>query len=56
LEEAVRTISAIGIDQHVRHAAKAHIDKAIKSIENYKTSDAKKALESSANFIVERSM
>lgn len=56
LEEAVKTISAIGIDQHVRDAAKAHIYRAIKSIESYDDSDAKKALESSANFIVERSM
>jgi geranylgeranyl diphosphate synthase type I len=56
LDEAARTISAIGIDQHVRDAAKAHIDRAIKSIENYDNSGAKKALESSAKFIVERSM
>ena len=56
LDEAARTISAIGIDQHVRDAAKAHIDRAIKSIENYDNSGAKKALESSAKFIVERSL
>src|ERR687887_1541215 len=56
LEEAVKTISAIGIDQHVRDAAKAHIDRAIKSIEKYEDSDAKKALKSSANFIIERSL
>jgi geranylgeranyl pyrophosphate synthase len=46
----------IGIDQHVRNAAKTHIDRAIKSIEDYEDSDAKKALESSANFIIERSL
>jgi geranylgeranyl diphosphate synthase type I len=56
LEEAVRTISIIGIDQHIRNAAKAHIDRAIKSIEKYKESDATKALRSTANFIVERSL
>jgi geranylgeranyl diphosphate synthase, type I len=56
LEEAVRTISIIGIDEHIRDAAKAHIDRAIKSIEKYEDSDAKKALKSSANFIVERSL
>ena len=39
-----------------RMLPKAHIDRAIKSIENYDNSDAKKALESSAKFIVERSM
>jgi geranylgeranyl diphosphate synthase type I len=56
LKEAVRAISVIGIDQHVRNAAKTHIDRAIKSIEDYEDSDAKKALESSANFIIERSL
>jgi geranylgeranyl diphosphate synthase type I len=56
LEEAVKTISLIGIDQHVRNAAKTYIYRAIKSIEIYEDSDAKKALESSANFIVERSL
>jgi geranylgeranyl pyrophosphate synthase len=56
LKEAVRTISVIGIDQHVRNAAKIHIGRAIKSIEDYEDSDAKKALESSANFIIERSL
>jgi geranylgeranyl diphosphate synthase type I len=56
LEEAVKTISVIGIDQHVRNAAKTYIYRAIKSIEIYEDSDAKKALESSANFIVERSL
>jgi geranylgeranyl diphosphate synthase type I len=56
LEEAVKTISVIGIDQHVRNAAKTYIYRAVKSIEIYEDSDAKKALESSANFIVERSL
>jgi geranylgeranyl diphosphate synthase, type I len=56
LEEAVRIISVIGIDQHIRDAAKAHIDTAIKSIEKYEDSDAKIALKSSASFIVERSL
>jgi geranylgeranyl diphosphate synthase, type I len=56
LEEAVRTISIVGIDEHIRDAAKAHIDRAIKSIEKYEDSVAKKALKSSANFIVERSL
>jgi geranylgeranyl diphosphate synthase type I len=56
LEEAVRIISVIGIDQHIRDAAKAHVDTAIKSIEKYEDSDAKIALKSSASFIVERSL
>jgi geranylgeranyl diphosphate synthase, type I len=56
LEEVVKIISIIGIDRLVRNAAKAHIDRAIKSIECYENSDAKEALESSASFIVERSL
>jgi geranylgeranyl diphosphate synthase type I len=54
LQEAVKTISATSIQQEIRETAKLHIDRAIKSIENYTDSDAKKALESSANFILER--
>jgi geranylgeranyl diphosphate synthase type I len=56
LKEAVKIISEIGIDVEIRKAAKEHIRRAIKSIEFYKESDAKRALEASANFIVERSL
>ena len=56
LKEAVKIISEIGIDVEIRKAAKEHIRRAIKSIEIYKESDAKRALEASANFIVERSL
>lgn len=56
LKLAVRTISDIGIEKQVKKAAKSHIDRAIKSIERYSYSYAKEILESSANFIVERSL
>jgi geranylgeranyl diphosphate synthase type I len=56
LKVAVRTISNIGIEKEVRKVAKLHIDRAIKSIEQYRYSYAKEILESSANFIVERSL
>jgi geranylgeranyl diphosphate synthase type I len=56
IKVAVRTISNIGIEREVRKAAKLHIERAIKSIERYSYSYAKEILESSANFIVERSL
>jgi geranylgeranyl diphosphate synthase, type I len=56
LKLAVRAISDIGIEKQVKKAAKLHIDMAIKSIERYSYSYAKEILESSANFIVERSL
>ena len=56
LKEAVGTISTIGIDQEIRLAARAHIEKAVQSLADYADSEAKRALESSASFIVERSL
>lgn len=56
LKEAVGTISTIGIDQEIRLAARTHIEKAVQSLAGYADSEAKGALESSASFIVERSL
>lgn len=56
LKEAVGTISMIGIDQEIRLAARTHIEKAVQSLADYADSEAKGALESSASFIVERSL
>jgi geranylgeranyl diphosphate synthase, type I len=56
LKEAVGTISTIGIDQEIRLAARTHIEKAVQSLAGYADSEAKRALESSASFIVERSL
>jgi geranylgeranyl diphosphate synthase type I len=56
IKQVVKIISSLGIDEDARTAAKQHVEKAIKSIEKYKDSDAKQALESSARFIVERSL
>lgn len=56
LREAVRTVSKIGIDKEIRTAARTHIEKAVQSLANYTDSRAKRALESSAFFIVERSL
>jgi geranylgeranyl diphosphate synthase type I len=56
LKEAVGTISTIGIDQEIRLTARTHIEKAVQSLADYADSEAKRALESSASFIVERSL
>lgn len=54
LEKAVKAISDTGIQEQIRQTAKMHIDRALKSIQNYTDTDAKKALECSANFIIDR--
>ena len=54
LEKAVKAISDTGIQEQIRQTAKMHVDRAIKSIQNYTDTDAKKALECSANFIIDR--
>jgi geranylgeranyl diphosphate synthase type I len=56
LKEAVGTISTIGIEKEIRLAARTHIEKAVQSLADYVDSEAKRALESSASFIVERSL
>src|SRR5215471_4947194 len=54
LREAVSTVSKIGIDKEIRMAARTHIEKAVQSLADYADSRPKRALESSAFFIVER--
>jgi geranylgeranyl diphosphate synthase type I len=59
-EEDVRTavnlISSLGIDREVRSIARTYMDKSLDYISRYSNTDAKKALETSAKFIVERSL
>jgi geranylgeranyl diphosphate synthase type I len=55
LREAVRIISSSGINKQIRAAARTHIENALRSLDNYEDSAAKRALESSALFVVERS-
>jgi geranylgeranyl diphosphate synthase type I len=56
LKQAVAAISTIGIDRKIRTTARAHIQRAISTLAVYDDSAAKLALESSASFIVERSL
>lgn len=53
---AVNVISSLGIDREVRSLARAHMAKSLEYISRYSNTDAKRALESSARFIVERSL
>ena len=56
LQNAVNIICSLGIGSEVRAIARAHMEKALESLSCYPDSDAKRALESSARFIVERSL
>jgi geranylgeranyl diphosphate synthase type I len=56
LKEAVKTVSDMGLDKEIRMAARTHIEIAVQSLAEYADSRAKRALESSAFFIVERSL
>jgi geranylgeranyl diphosphate synthase type I len=53
---AVNTISSLGIDREVRSIARSYMDKSLNYISRYSNTDAKGALETSARFIVERSL
>jgi geranylgeranyl pyrophosphate synthase len=56
IREAVRIISDIGIEREVRDAAKKYMIDALRAIENYADSDAKRSLKFSADFVVGRSL
>ncbi|MDQ5863888.1 MAG: polyprenyl synthetase family protein, partial [Thermoproteota archaeon] len=56
IQEAVKVISHIGIEQDVRNEARRYLREALKSIESYGNSDARRSLEFSADFVVGRSL
>ena len=56
LQNAVNIICSLGIGSEVRAIARGHMEKALESLRFYPDADAKRALESSARFIVERSL
>ena len=56
LQNAVNIICSLGIGSEVRAIARGHMEKALESLTFYPDTDAKSALESSARFIVERSL
>jgi geranylgeranyl diphosphate synthase, type I len=56
IKEAVRVISDIGIEQEVRNAARKHMNDALRAIEGYGDTDARRSLQFSADFVVGRSL
>jgi geranylgeranyl diphosphate synthase type I len=56
LSEAVQSICSSGIDFHIRNIAKSHVEKALSTIDGYPNSASKRALQSAADFVVERSL
>lgn len=56
IREAARVISEIGIEADVRSAAKEHMGRALRSIEGYGDSDARRSLQYAAEFVVGRSL
>ena len=56
IEEAVKTISSLGIEEAVRDNARRHIRKAMESISQYDNSISKGKIIASAHFIVERTV
>lgn len=56
IEEAVKTISSLGIEEVVRDNARQHIQRALESISSYDDSTSKRKIIASAHFIVERTV
>lgn len=56
LKEAVNVLTKSGVDREVRKMARFYATKAIESIKAYKDSKAKHALQSLADFVVERTL
>lgn len=56
LKEAVGILVSVGVDREVRHMARFYATKAIDTIKTYRDSKAKRALQSLANFVVERTL
>jgi geranylgeranyl diphosphate synthase type I len=56
LKEAVGILVSVGVDREVRHMARFYATKAIDAMKTYRDSKAKRALQSLANFVVERTL
>ncbi len=56
IREAAKLISDIGIEHDVRNTARKYMNEALRSIESYANSDAKRLLQFSADFVVGRSL
>ena len=56
LQDAIKIVSGLGIEQDIRTLAEAYISRALRSIDAYIESEPKKALQTSADFIAQRSL
>jgi geranylgeranyl diphosphate synthase type I len=56
LKEAVRVISSLGVEKEIRNLAESYIHQGLQSLKEYADSDPKNALQTSADFIVRRSL
>lgn len=56
LKDAIKIVSGLGIEQDIRTLAESYISRALRSIDGYIESESKKALQTSADFIVQRSL
>lgn len=56
LKEAIRVISCLGVEKEIRNLAESYIHQGLQSLNEYADSDPKNALQTSADFIVRRSL
>ena len=56
LKDAIKIVSGLGIEQDIRTLAEAYILRALRSIDAYIESEPKKALQTAADFIAQRSL
>ena len=56
LKDAIKIVSGLGIEQDIRTLAESYISRALLSIDGYIESESKKALQTSADFIAQRSL
>ena len=56
LKDAIKIVSGLGIEQDIRTLAESYISRALRSIDGYIESESKKALQTSADFIAQRSL
>jgi geranylgeranyl diphosphate synthase type I len=56
LKDAIKIVSGLGIEQDIRTLAEAYISRALRSIDAYIESEPKRALQTSADFIAQRSL
>jgi geranylgeranyl diphosphate synthase, type I len=54
VKKAIRIVSNLGIEEEIRGLAETYVLQALESLESYPDSPPKKALQTSADFIIRR--